>query len=179
MKQWCEGEAVDPEEDILKSANATYQSVIAKDAGLSGHTQRMLVAATYYVTASSMGRPISMYDAEEMFGVADYPFRQSVKKVAEMLKVKLEPHTKERSRNAYDIYALILQNQGKNLTSLIRSIHVKYSEIEKHLNLLVSHGLLREEKDGRTRLYFPTARGRQYLEAYRELREAIAEHQGA
>ncbi len=170
---------MDPEEDILKSAKATYQSVIAKDAGLSGHTQRMLVAATYYVMASSMGRPISMYDAEEMFGVADYPFRQSVKRIAGLLNVKLEPYTKERSRNAYDIYALILQNEGKKLTTLIRNIHAKYSEMEKHLNFLLSHDLLREEKDGRAKLYFPTARGRQYLEAYRSLKEAITEHQDA
>ena len=161
---------MNPENDILTSAKELVHDALTKEPGLSGHSDKMLTAVAYFMRASSLGRHLSMYDVEEMFGVGDTPFRKCHKKMAGIVKVNSTPFVRERSRNAYDIYAEILKNEGSLLNTLIRNVHVSYGEVVKHITFLVDHGLIREVKDGISKGYFPTDKGRQYLELYGKLR---------
>jgi len=163
-----------PEETILSSARDLVRETLTKEAGLSGHSEKILTAVAYYIRATSLGRHLSMYDAEEMFSVADTPFRSCYKRMAEVLNITKVPFVKERSRNAYDIYAEILRNDGVHLNTLIRNVHVSYGETRKHVSFLIERGLLKRSVKGRSRTFSPTEKGLEYLALYDRLHALTA-----
>ncbi len=149
------------------------QDANAKDPLLSGRAPKTLTAVAYYIRASSLGRPLSMYDVESMFGVSDAPFRKCYKRMAVALGVTKSGYVHKRSRNAYDLYAEILKNQGNTITQLIGKTHVQYNELDKHLNTLVKRGLLAKSKIGAAKVYMWTDKGREYLESYDKLKSLL------
>ncbi len=154
------------DQDTLDEARAAAKSAEAMEPLLSGHRKKILEAVAYFIVAEKKGARMSMYDAEELFGVADAPFRQCYKLMAPLLGFSLVPYHRKRSRNAYDIYAEILRNEGENFNGCIRNIHLAYSELRKHLDFLTEHGLITARTGREKGIFSVTDRGRQYLEIY-------------
>ena len=162
------------DESTLQEAKALLVEAQAKDPGISGTTGKTKDAVAYYIATVRKGAKISMYEVEELFGVSDTPFRKFHKVMSGILgSDEEEYHGKERSRNAYDLYAEILSNDGATLTGLIRKIHVKTSELKKHITHLKKSALLVSRKNENSTLYFPTDKGKEYLEAYRRLKSIV------
>lgn len=157
------------DQETLDEAKAAAKNAEAMEPLLEGHRRKVLEAVAYFIVSEKKGVKMSMYDAEELFGVADSPFRQCCRLMAPLLEFSLEPYRRKRSRNAYDIYAEILQNEGENLTGYIRKIHLTYSELRKHLVFLREHGLITTRIDREREIFSVTDRGRQYLEVYGRL----------
>ena len=159
------------DESILRDARALLLEAGARDPGISGTSSKTKDAVAYYMVTARQGAKVSMYEVEELFGVSDSPFRNFHKRLSAILGSGNEGFRgKSRSRNAYDLYAEILSNDGATLTGLIRKIHVKTSELKKHINVLRSRGLLDIRNDQKSFHFYPTSRGTEYLEAYRKLK---------
>ena len=130
------------EEETLREANTTLAEAQGRDPRMSGRAEKTRLAVAYFIVSIKKGRKMSMYEAEELFDVSDAPFRRFYKSLSANLGFKVGRQSKERSRNAYDLYAEILSNEGETLTGLIRKIHVKTSELKKHISHLRERGLL-------------------------------------
>jgi predicted transcriptional regulator len=161
------------DESTLQDAKALLLEAQAKDPGISGTTGKTKDAVAYYIATVRRGAKISMYEVEELFGVSDTPFRKFHKAMSAVLGSDPEYRGKERSRNAYDLYAEILSSDGTTLTGLIRRIHVKTSELKKHIAHLQKSALLVRRKNENSILYFPTDKGKEYLEAYKRLKSIV------
>ena len=133
----------------------------------------MLTAAAYLVKATELGQRLSLYEVADMFDISDLPLRKCYRLMESALGKKRSFARAERSRNAYDIYAEILQNEASGVRQLLRKIHISSRELSKHLSFLREHGLVMERSDGRSKSYFPTEKGHNYLEFYSKLKETI------
>jgi predicted transcriptional regulator len=162
------------DETTLRDARALLLEAQARDPGISGTSEKTKDAVAYYMVTAKNGAKVSMYEVEELFGVSDSPFRNFHKRLSAIVGSGTEGFRgRERSRNAYDLYAEILSNDGATLNALIRKIHVKTSELKKHINVLRNRGLLVSRKDKNSLHFFPTDRGAEYLEAYRRLKLVV------
>jgi predicted transcriptional regulator len=161
------------DQETLNEARAAAKNAEAVEPLLSGHRRKLLEAVAYFIVSEKKGVKMSMYDAEELFGVADTPFRRCYRLMAPLLGFSLEPYRRKRSRNAYDIYAEILQDEGESLTGYIRRIHLTHSELRKHLTFLREHGLITADADQGRETFSLTEKGRQYLEIYEKLASVL------
>lgn len=154
-------------------ARDAVKSATVKEPLLAGRRSKVLEAVAYFIISHRDGVRMSMYDAEELFGVADTPFRKCFKLMAPVMAFSLKSYRRKRSRNAYDIYAELLHDEGENLTGYIRKVHLKYSELKKHLDLLTERGLIATNGDQRKKGFVVTERGKEYLEAYHRLASVL------
>ena len=152
-----------------EEAREAMRNAIIKEPLLSGRRSKVLEAVAYFIVSQREGIRMSMYEAEELFGVADTPFRKCYKLMAPVMGFSLESYRRKRSRNAYDLYAELLEDEGENVTGFIRRIHLKYSELKKHLDLLSERGLITTNGDQKRKAFVVTQRGKEYLEAYHRL----------
>ena len=163
-----------PDQEVLRQAEGLAREAVEKEPLLLGRTRRMLNAAAYYIVATKLGGQVSIFDVAEMFDVSDEPLRKVRRLMASTLGIpRTAYYTAERTREGYDIYAEILKNDGANTRDLISKVHLSTKYLMKSLSFLLEKKLLVMRKDGNQKLYFPTERGYQYLEAYSRLREVV------
>ena len=84
----------------------------------------------------------------------------------------------ERRRTKYDIYADIIEVIVKkglcSLTRMSYGANMPVDRTKKVLNLLVSHGFVREVTVGNRKKYRATKWGLEYLETFKRMRKFFA-----
>lgn len=84
----------------------------------------------------------------------------------------------ERRRTKYDIYADIIEVIAKkglcSLTRISYGANMPVDRTKKTLNLLVSHGFVREINVGDRKKYRATKWGMEYLETFKRMRKFFA-----
>jgi predicted transcriptional regulator len=163
---------------VLADAEKRMTEAVAIDPSLNGHTRKVLTAAAYLLQASSIGQRISIYEAADMFDISDLPLRRCYREMAAALGFQRKFERAERTRNSYDIYAEIIRNEAVTMRDLLKKVHISTSELKKHLAFLKEHGLLSERVEGKSRLYFPTDKGHDYVEAYSKMRTTMGNGAG-
>jgi predicted transcriptional regulator len=154
---------------VLAEAEKMIAKATAIDPALKAHSKKVLTAAAYLVQASSLGQKLSLYETADMFDISDVPLRRCYRQMATALGVQRKFERAVRTRNAYDIYDEIIRNEAVGVRDLVKKVHISTRELKKHLAFLKEHGLLSERVEGRSKLYFPTDRGHDYVEAYSKL----------
>lgn len=158
---------------ILAEAEKMIAKATAVDPALKGHTMKVLTAAAYLIQASSLGQKLSLYETADMFSISDVPLRRCYRAMATALGVQRSFERAARTRNAYDIYNEIIRNEAVGVRDLVKKVHISTRELKKHLAFLKDHGLVSERAEGRSKLYFPTDRGHDYVEVYSKLVRTI------
>jgi predicted transcriptional regulator len=158
---------------VLADAEKMIVRATEIDPTLKGHTRKVLTAAAYLIQASSLGQRLSLYEIADMFNISDVPLRPCYRAMALALGVQRKFERAVRTRNAYDIYDEIIRNEAVGVRDLVKKVHISTSELKKHLAFLKEHGLLSERVEGRSKLYFPTDKGHDYVEAYSKLLRTI------
>lgn len=162
------------DEAIMKEAERVTERAVAKEPLLSGQSRRVLLPAAYYIVASQMGRSITLFEVADMFNVSLPSLSLGYRRMARAVGTKRISHERDSgNRTTYDIYAEILSREGESITMLIKKIHGSSKKMIQYLESLKQLGLVEEQRDKRMRLYFPTEKGRLYLEYYRGLRRLL------
>jgi predicted transcriptional regulator len=86
------------------------------------------------------------------------------------LKLQVEEPFTNRSRLSIIYHILwICQDTQVSQTQLMYKANLSYFQLKKYVNTLMSKGLLQETVQDEKKSYQSTPRGRQYIEAFRDL----------
>ena len=93
---------------------------------------------------------------------------------ARSLKLKVEEPFSNRSRLSIIYHILwICQDAQVSQTQLMYKANLSYFQLKKYVNTLMIKGLLHEIIHDNKKSYRSTSRGRQYLEAFRDLTQLL------
>jgi len=159
-----------PDEHLLEKAKNLIERSKKIKPELTMRTSKVLQASAYYIVSVQEGKPLSICEVATMFGVCDMSVRNCLKIFG---KSGLNTIKAKRERNIYDLYAEIIENEGRSITKMLQNIHSSHSELKKHLLTLLEAGLIVKRIEGNRDIYFPTEKGRLYLKHYKRIKELL------